>query len=205
MVLERPDLARLHLPRAEVVEDRRLHLLVDHPVVARGLGDAHLAAVERRDRLLGGHSTSSRICGGPLAFVLRRHERHPHITLAGRAEERARRDEDPVRRAGAARRPPTGRRPRARGRTSRRRRPSRSPLRLEDRQERLPLAPVHLADRLDVLLVGPRGDRRPAARTPAAPCPTDGRNARSASATSRGAQTKPAAVARSSTSASRAC
>ena len=61
MVLERPDLARLHLPRAEVVEDRRLDVLVHDPVVAARLGDAHLAAVERGDRLLGRHSASSRI------------------------------------------------------------------------------------------------------------------------------------------------
>ncbi len=52
VVLERPDLARLHLPQAEVVEDRRLHVAVDAPVVAVRLGDAHLAAVERGDRPL---------------------------------------------------------------------------------------------------------------------------------------------------------
>ena len=62
MVLERPDLARLHLACAEVVEDRRLHVAVDAPVVAVGLGDAHLAAVERGDHVFGlAHSTSRRI------------------------------------------------------------------------------------------------------------------------------------------------
>ena len=61
VVLERPDLARLHLARAEVVEDRRLHVLVDDPVVTGRLGDADLAAVERGDRLVGRHSAASRI------------------------------------------------------------------------------------------------------------------------------------------------
>ena len=62
MVLEGPDLARLHLAQAEVIEDRRLHLVVDAPVVVLWLGDPHLAAVERRNRLLGvAHSTSLRI------------------------------------------------------------------------------------------------------------------------------------------------
>ncbi len=62
MVLERPDLVRLHLLRPEVVEDRRLGLRVDDPVVAGRLGDADLAAVERGDRLAGRHSAASRIC-----------------------------------------------------------------------------------------------------------------------------------------------
>src|SRR5205823_12481696 len=50
-----------HLPRAEVVEDRRLHVLIDAPVVSGRLGDAYLAAVESSDRLVGRHRTSRRI------------------------------------------------------------------------------------------------------------------------------------------------
>ena len=61
VVLERTDLARLHVPRAEVVEDRRLGVAVHDPVVAARLRDAHLAPVERGDRLLGRHNTRSRI------------------------------------------------------------------------------------------------------------------------------------------------
>src|SRR5581483_5504200 len=61
VVLKRPELDRLHPPLPEVVEDRRLRLLVHDPVVARALGDPDLAAVERRNRLVGRHSTSSRI------------------------------------------------------------------------------------------------------------------------------------------------
>ena len=61
LVLERTDLAGFHLPGTEVVENRLLHLGVHDPVVPDRLGDAHLAAVERSDRLLGGQSTFSRI------------------------------------------------------------------------------------------------------------------------------------------------
>ena len=56
MVVERPDLARLHLLRAEEVEDRRLHVLVHDPVVASRLGDAHLATVEGCNGLCGCHA-----------------------------------------------------------------------------------------------------------------------------------------------------
>ena len=52
MVLERADLHRLHLPQPEVREDRLLRLLVDAPLAVDGLGDAHLAAVERGNDLL---------------------------------------------------------------------------------------------------------------------------------------------------------
>src|SRR5437868_6183399 len=55
VVLERPDLARLHLPLAEVREDRLLHVAVDAPVVALRLRDAELTPVERRNRLCGRH------------------------------------------------------------------------------------------------------------------------------------------------------
>src|SRR5581483_5302138 len=61
VVLERADLTRLHLTQAEVVEDRALDVLVDTPVVAVGLGDPHLAAIECRDRVFGRHSARSRI------------------------------------------------------------------------------------------------------------------------------------------------
>src|SRR5262249_29213443 len=61
VVLERPDLVRLHVAQAEVVEDRRLRLRIDAPAVAVGLGDPELAAVEGGDRLLGRHSARSRI------------------------------------------------------------------------------------------------------------------------------------------------
>src|SRR5581483_1099008 len=57
-VLVRPDLDRLHLPDPEVVEDRRLRVLVDTPLAVDLLGDAHLAAVERGDHVLGAHSAS---------------------------------------------------------------------------------------------------------------------------------------------------
>src|SRR6185312_15642045 len=61
-VLERAELDRLHLPLPEVVDDRRLRLLVDDPVVPGALGDADLAAVESGDRLVDlAHRTSSRI------------------------------------------------------------------------------------------------------------------------------------------------
>ena len=109
MVLERPDLARLHRARAEVVEDRRLHLLVDDPArPPTGSATRDLAAVERGDRL--GRSSQRRLedRGGALAVGLGRHERHPHVPLAGGAEERSRRDEDAVLEQPRARTAPTG-------------------------------------------------------------------------------------------------
>ena len=48
--------------KPEVVEDRRLDVAVDAPVVAVGLGDANLAAVESRDDRFGvAHSAFSMI------------------------------------------------------------------------------------------------------------------------------------------------
>ena len=61
VVLERPELERLHLPRAEEVENRLLGLGVDNPLAVALLGDAHLTAVERCDRLFDGHRTPFRI------------------------------------------------------------------------------------------------------------------------------------------------
>ena len=49
MVLERPDLARLHLAQAEVVEDRLLDVGVDAPLVAVGLCNPYLTPVEGGD------------------------------------------------------------------------------------------------------------------------------------------------------------
>jgi hypothetical protein len=67
-VLERAQLDRLHLPLAEVVEDRRLRLFVDDPVVAGALGDADSprssAATYRRLR----SQTSSRIAAARWHF-----------------------------------------------------------------------------------------------------------------------------------------
>ena len=160
MVLERADLARLHLPRAEVVEDRRLDLRVDDPVVAVGLGDPHLAAVERGDRLSVVTAPSSRISAARSHSACVGTSAKPHVALAGRAEERAGRDEDAVLEQAARERPPTGRRRRARGRTSRRRRRAGGPCASSSGQERLALAPVDLAHVVDVLLVRPGGDRR---------------------------------------------
>jgi hypothetical protein len=61
VVLERADLLRLHPARAEVREDRLLCVAVHAPVAVDGLGHTDLAAVERGDRLVDVHSTSSRI------------------------------------------------------------------------------------------------------------------------------------------------
>src|SRR5207237_407668 len=61
VILEGADLAWLHLPRPEEIEDRGLNLAVHAPVVAVGFRDAHLAAIERGDRLFGRHRTSRRI------------------------------------------------------------------------------------------------------------------------------------------------
>ena len=52
MVLERPDLLRLHLPQPEELEDRALRVLVHAPLAVVRLGDADLAAVERGDERL---------------------------------------------------------------------------------------------------------------------------------------------------------
>jgi hypothetical protein len=60
-VLERTDLDRLDLPHAEVLENRRLRVLVHAPVAADLLGDPHLASVERLDRLVDVHHTSRKI------------------------------------------------------------------------------------------------------------------------------------------------
>jgi hypothetical protein len=60
-VLERPDLHRLELPHAEVLEDRGLRLLVHVPLAVPLLGDANLAAVERGDRLVDVHGNSPMI------------------------------------------------------------------------------------------------------------------------------------------------
>src|SRR5581483_11578576 len=57
VILKRPYLARLQLPLPEVVQDRRLHVRIYAPAVAVRLGDAHLASVERSDRLFGAQST----------------------------------------------------------------------------------------------------------------------------------------------------
>ena len=130
------------------------------PSRRRGLGDAHLAAVERGDRLVGGHSASSRIAAARSHSVLGGHERKPDVALAGRPEERAR-----ARRGSRAR---AGRR--ANGSegpsTASQRKKVASPpaepqaLPLEHGQQRLPLAAVELAHGVDVSLVGPGGDRR---------------------------------------------
>ncbi len=63
MVGERAHLLRLQPANAEVVEDRRLDVGVHLPVVAVGLGDAKLTAVERRDGLdwIECHRTSRRM------------------------------------------------------------------------------------------------------------------------------------------------
>jgi hypothetical protein len=64
VVFKRAHFLRLHLPRAEVLENRLLRLGVHPPVVPVGLGDPQLTAVERGDQLLdtlGVHKTSSRI------------------------------------------------------------------------------------------------------------------------------------------------
>jgi hypothetical protein len=61
---EAADLHRLDLAELEVLEDGRLRLDVDDPLVAVGIRDAAFAAIERGDdllHLLRGHSTSSRI------------------------------------------------------------------------------------------------------------------------------------------------
>src|SRR5262249_62039243 len=52
VVLERPDLAWLHLAELEVLEDRALGFLVDAPVAVDALGHPRLAAAELGDQLL---------------------------------------------------------------------------------------------------------------------------------------------------------
>src|SRR4051794_26278088 len=58
-VLVRADLDRLQLPDAEVVEDRRLRVLVDLPLAVDLFRDAQVAAVEGRNGVLSAHSPSS--------------------------------------------------------------------------------------------------------------------------------------------------
>ena len=57
-ILVRSDLDRLQLADAEVIEDRRLRVLVHAPLAVDLLRDAQLAAVERRDRLFSRQSSS---------------------------------------------------------------------------------------------------------------------------------------------------
>ena len=86
LVLERPDLDRLDLAQPEVLEDRRLRLLVDEPVAVDLLGDAHLAAVERRDRSPRRRASQHLLqdLGRRRALLERRHEREADVALAGR-------------------------------------------------------------------------------------------------------------------------
>ena len=190
VVLERPDLARLHLPRPEEVEDRRLHVLVDAQSSPRGSATrssprssaAIVSSVVTGPRSRISAARSHSACGRHEREVSRSPRPPGRRTSPGRRGCRAR--------AAGARTPRRRRRRRARGRTSRRRRRA-AALRLEHGEEDVALAaverraPPRRASSSDQAATAARWTNSCGA------VPTDGRNVRSASATSGGAQTKP--------------
>ena len=98
-VLERPELLRLDVAHAEVVEDRLLRALVDDSIVVDLVRHATLPTVECGDDLLDARGVRSRRSprmAAALAVLDRRHERHARVPFAGLAEIRARSDDDAV-------------------------------------------------------------------------------------------------------------
>ena len=162
MVLERAELDRLHLPLAEVVEDRRLRLLVHDPVVTR--------RARRRGSRRGRARRSSRPSsqdlledrGGALALA-----RASGRARSGRSPRRPRPGTSPARRrrrgAGAAPRTASDVSPPG---TSTQRyivaslAATRQPFRASTGRSTSRFRPVGIARALDVRLVAPGDDRR---------------------------------------------
>ena len=153
-VLERADLDRLELAQPEVLEDRRLRLLVHAPLAVDLLRDAHLAAVERRDRLLDVHHGSlPQDRRRALALLERRHEREADVALAARPEDLAGGDDDAAleQRVGVGPDDPEVHRRLARD--------DLPAARLDRRDQHVALRAVARARLLDVALVVPGDDR----------------------------------------------
>ena len=147
-VLERPELLRLDVAEAEVVEDRLLCLLVHDPLVAdaarrRGSRRGRARRPARASSLDVHQSALLQDPCSPLAVLDGRHEREARVALAVASEVRAGGDDDAVLEEAVCSVPRTSPRPapQARGTSSRpcRRHATRFP---RDGQQDVPLPPV---------------------------------------------------------------